>query len=77
MSRKKYHITFDKSDSKWRLKKEKSFRATSVFDTKEEAVKSAKKIVKSKPPSQLIIHKKDGVMQTEYTYKEDPYPPRG
>jgi hypothetical protein len=28
-------------------------------------------------PSQLVIHTADGKIETEHTYQDDPFPPRG
>ena len=43
-------------------------RATSVHDSKEEAVGKARELAKGKKPSQLLVYKKDGSVQTEQTY---------
>ncbi|MBS1562497.1 MAG: DUF2188 domain-containing protein [Bacteroidetes bacterium] len=45
--------------------------------TKEVAVETAKTKAKANKPSQVIVQKKDGTFETEYTYQDDPYPPRG
>jgi hypothetical protein len=44
---------------------------------KDNAVESGKKVAKKLQPSQLVIHKENGQFQTEYTYKQDPFPPAG
>lgn len=77
MMRKKYHITPNKKLGGWKIKKQDSNKASKLARTKEEAIKIGKKIAKSEQPSQLIIHKKDGTIQTEYTYRKDPHPPKG
>ena len=41
------------------------------------AVDIGRNIAKKEQPSQLVIHKKNGQIQTEHTYKSDPYPPEG
>lgn len=76
MERKKYHITPTKPEG-WKIKGQGGSRAIKLFDTKEKAIKIGRKIAKSEQPSQLIIHKKDGTIQTEYTYSKDPHPPKG
>lgn len=58
-------------------KKKDGSKASKLFETKEETLRGGRKIAKSEQPSQLIIHKKDRTIQTEYTYKKDSYPPRG
>jgi len=74
--RKKYHITPNKLGG-WKIKKQNSAKASKLARTKEEAIKIGKKITKSEQPSQLIIHKKDGTIQTEYTYSNDPRSSKG
>mgnify|MGYP005844457793 CR=1 FL=1 len=50
-----------KRESGWAVKKEGAQRATKVYSTKEEAVKSAEKSRKS--GSDVVVHKKDGSIQ--------------
>jgi uncharacterized protein YdaT len=70
-----FHVTHD--HDQWKVKKENSQRATSVHDTKDDAVKQATEQAKQKDLSQVIIHKKDNTIQEERTYGKDPYPPKG
>jgi hypothetical protein len=44
---------------------------------KEPAIESGRKYALANQPSQLVIHKADGTIEVEYTYGNDPYPPRG
>jgi hypothetical protein len=67
-----YHVVPDKEKGSWKLKKEGSDRALKNFNTKKEAIKTGRQIAKNQEPSQLKIHKQDGKIQTEYTYKSDP-----
>jgi uncharacterized protein DUF2188 len=48
------------------------FDQEAVVDTKDRAVELARERAKSTEPSQVIIHKQDGVIETEYTYGDDP-----
>ncbi len=73
--RKKYHVT--PTDEGWKVKAEASSRASSTHKTKAEAITRAKELAKAQRLGQVIIHKMDGTIQTEYTYGEDPYPPEG
>jgi hypothetical protein len=74
--RDKYHVVH--KDDKWKVEKEQGKRASSVHDTKAEAEKAAKELAKSQPnPSQVIVHKMNGTIQTENTYGNDPFPPKG
>ena len=52
----------------WKVQAEGTSRATSVHKTKGEAVASARELARSKPPSQLLVYKQDGTVQTEQTY---------
>ncbi|MDG4787610.1 DUF2188 domain-containing protein [Micromonospora sp. WMMD1102] len=47
------------------------------YDTKESALGAGREAAKADPPSQLVVHKQDGQVETEYTYRDDPFPPAG
>jgi hypothetical protein len=50
------------------------------FSKKEEAIKYARKFIgglKEGTCSQIKVQKMDGQIQTEWTYGQDPFPPRG
>lgn len=53
----------------WKVEAEGSDEPASVHSTKGEAVDAGRDLAQSKAPSQLVIHKKDGKLQTEYTYE--------
>ena len=72
----KYHVTPD-GNGGWNVKRENSSRSSGNFENKNDAVQKAKEFAKNKPLGQIIIHKKDGKIQTEHTYNKDPYPPEG
>lgn len=77
MARNVYHVTYRSSDTKWQVKKTGNDHASSVHDLKEEAIAAGRTLAKANQPSQLVIHKMDGTIETEYTYGGDPYPPPG
>ena len=52
----------------WSVQVEGASRATSVHDSKDEAVSKAKKLAGDRRPSQLLVYKQDGTVQTEQTY---------
>ena len=62
-----YTVTAREGGS-WGVRTEGASRATSVHDSKEEAVSRAKKLAGDRRPSQLLVYKKDGTVQTEQTY---------
>lgn len=66
-----YHVVPDASATRWVVSRENdSFREE--FDTKEEAVQAAKSRARGEEPSQVKVHTKDGNMEYESTYGEDP-----
>jgi hypothetical protein len=69
-----YHVV--PQDKGWAVKKQNAARASSTHDTKAEAVKAGRAVAKRNEGS-LRIHKKDGTIQEERTYRDDPYPPKG
>lgn len=74
-SRKVYHVV--PFGSAWQVKKEKDGVLLSTCAKKEDAIARATEIAKKNEPSQIIIHKADGTFEKEYTYGNDPYPPKG
>lgn len=67
VERKTYFVTTH-ADGGWKVQAEGTSRATSVHKTKGEAVANAKELARSRPPSQLLVYKQDGTVQTEQTY---------
>ena len=66
-----YHVVPNSSAEKWVVSQENaSFRRE--FDTKEEAVEEARRLAQSAELGQIKVHKKDGNMEYESTYGEDP-----
>ncbi|MCG5104771.1 DUF2188 domain-containing protein [Oceanobacillus alkalisoli] len=54
----------------WAVESEGAERPSNVFDTKEEAIKRAKEIAENKGTF-VTVRKKDGSVQTKYTFDED------
>ena len=71
-----YHMTH-KPKGGWNVKKQGAQRSSGHFDTKDEAIDYGRELAKKTGLGQLKIHKQDGTLQTEYTYGEDPHPPKG
>jgi hypothetical protein len=66
-----YHVVPNSSAEKWLVTQENaSFRRE--FDTKAEAEEEAKRLARSAALGQVKVHKKDGNMEYESTYGEDP-----
>jgi len=71
-----YHVVPNADQSRWVVSLEKGdFREE--YDTKEEAERAAKERARSEQPSQVKVHKKDGNMEYESTYGDDPRSSRG
>jgi hypothetical protein len=77
MARTKYHVTRVPGTQDWRVKREGAKRADSIHQDKFDAVARGREVARGTLPGQLIIHGRDGKIQTEQTYGSDPYPPRG
>jgi len=72
-ARKVYHIVPNPGQEKdWKIKEENVDEPLGLFSNKEEAIEKAKEMAKANEPSQIIIHREDGQIQTEYTYGDDP-----
>jgi poly(hydroxyalkanoate) granule-associated protein len=61
-----YHVATHEDG--WKVEIEGSSHPTSVHGTKEEAVNAAKELAKGRIPSQVIVHKKDGKFQNEFSF---------
>jgi hypothetical protein len=70
--RKVYHLVPNKEQKVWKGKEEGAKRAVVVNPNKENALNELTQIAKNQPPSQVKIHKKDGTIQDEHTYGQDP-----
>ncbi len=64
-------------NTKWSLKKRGNERATGLYDNKKDAVARGRELAKAATPAQLIVHKADGTIEQEFTYGNDPFPPKG
>ena len=62
-----YTVT-PREGGRWSVQAEGASRATSVHDSKDEAVSKAKRLAGDRRPSQLLVYKNDGTVQTEQTY---------
>ena len=75
-SRKSYHVT-PNADDGWKVKAAGGERASSTHETKAQAVERARELAKNQDKSQVVVHRRDGTIQTEWTYGSDPFPPEG
>ena len=68
MGERKTYTVSTHAEGGWKVQAEGASRATSVHKTKGEAVSNAKELASSQRPSQLLVYKQDGTVQTEQTY---------
>lgn len=73
MARKIYRVV--PSGPNWRLTHNEA--VLSAHSTKPPAVSAGQGTAKANQPSQLVVHMADGTFEYEYTYGDDPFPPRG
>jgi hypothetical protein len=66
-----YHVTPDPTGG-WKVQAEGSSQPTSTHPTKKEAVAHGRELAKGHGRARLIVHRKDGRIESEYTYGHDP-----
>lgn len=64
-----YHVV--PHEKGWAVKREGAERATSVHETKKEALNAARDEAKAHLPSRLIVHKQDRSVQETFAYDEE------
>ena len=75
MSRKVYHVA--PVGDAWGVRRARRIRADSVHLFKADAVARAKRLAKAAPLGQVKVHGRNGRIQLEFTYREDPRRSRG
>ena len=71
---KRYHVT--PTPEGWQVKAEGAKRAVAREERKDAAVRAGREAAKNQQ-GQLIVHRQDGRIQEERTYRKDPHPPKG
>ena len=56
----------------WEVKRQGSGETEWLVDNKDNAVNHAREMAKANQPSQIVIHTRDGRIETEHTYGDDP-----
>jgi len=72
---KKGNVHVVKHERGWAVKREKSSRASRVFDTQKQADDYARKLAK-KDGVERITHGQDGRIRSKDSYGNDPNPPK-
>jgi len=72
MSKRRVYHVLPTNGGDWKVKENLAERAVKIFEGKENALDLAKELAKKADLGQVVVHGKDGVIQTEYTYGQDP-----
>lgn len=75
MSKSRSTIHVVPNNGNWSVKK--GGQIISNHRKKDNAIQSGTSTAKKQRPAQVVIHKKNGQIQTEHTYGNDPFPPEG
>lgn len=67
-----YHVVPDSKAGVWHIKLQRNPVPVATFETKAEAVAAGRVLGRSHELGQLIVHKANGQIETEYTYGKDP-----
>ena len=67
-----YHVVPNASADAWVVSEENNETFREEYRTKEEAVQAAKERARGQEPAQVKVHKSDGNMDDESTYRGDP-----
>ena len=70
-----YHVVPDANS--WKVELEGSNSTEILVDNKDNAVAQARDLAKAAPLGQVIVHGRDGRIQDEYTYGDDPRSSKG
>lgn len=76
MERKDTHHVIPNPDGGWNVKRGDALKASHHTENKAEAEKIAREISKNQG-TELIIHGKDGEIQSKDSHGNDQYPPKG
>lgn len=71
---KRYHVIPSASGG-WSVRQAGASRAVRTFNTKADAIRSAKMVAK-KERSTFFVHGKDGRIRSMDSYGDDPFPPK-
>lgn len=72
---KQHHVT-PSPNGGWNIKRNGAERASKHCETKQEAIKEARKISRNQK-TELIIHNLDGKINQKDSHGNDPFPPKG
>ena len=73
---KNVHVVYHTDGDVWQVKYENEHEPVGMFDTKELAQENGREMAMQQK-SELIIHRKDGVISEKHSYGNDPRGVRG
>lgn len=59
-------------DGGWKVQREGASRPSNVFENKDDAIDRARHLAHEQQRAQVLVQRGDGVIQTEWTYGDDP-----
>jgi hypothetical protein len=71
-ARRETYLVMAQSEGGWMVETGEAGQVSSVHRTKDKAETSARELAKAHKPSQVLVYKKDGTVQTERTYGQQP-----
>lgn len=71
-----FHVV-PQDQGKWRVEPEGRRQTGQMYEDKEEAVRQATEQAKTAETGQIIVHGRDGQIQYERTYRDDPRERKG
>lgn len=74
MSKRNQHVV--PHSAGWAVRGAGASRATETFDRKSDAINRAREIAQHQH-TELVIHGRDGQIQTKDSHGNDPFPPKG
>lgn len=76
MARKSHHVVPNSKRGGWDIKREGAERSSGHYQTKRDAIDSARQISKNQK-SELKIHNRNGRISRSDSHGNDPFPPKG
>lgn len=70
--RERFHVTHSQRSQSWQIKREGRSGPVAEAETKQEAISMGRDMARRMQHSQLLVHGRNGRIQNEYTYGEDP-----
>ena len=61
----------------WGVRRERHQRSGSIHFKKTDALAQAKRLARAAPFGQVKVHGRNGLIQLEFTYRDDPHRSRG